>query len=181
MKRTQAALRNAPHISQNLLTKILNNDAETVTRRDVKLEVDTVTKIRTPYGPLIEFMELPVAEPQGDECSFSWCYANPFALLWELCRRSKGFSSLLEEAYTNTSQQLHCIAFYSDEATGGNQLRPDNKNQIQCFYYALLFLPHWLRRRMHGWLPFAVMRGVTQKKILGNLSYIWTRFLRTCS
>ena len=109
MKRTQAALRNAPYISQNLLTKILSTDAEEVTRRDLQLEVDTVTKIRTPYGPLIEFMELPVAEPQGDECSFSWCYANPFALLWELCRISKGFASLLEETYTNTSEQLHCI------------------------------------------------------------------------
>ena len=31
---------------------------------------------------------------------------------------------------------------------------------------------------MHGWLPFAALRGVTQKTILGELSYIWTRVLR---
>ena len=179
MKRAHAALKNAPGISHRTLLKILNDDPaaeahEHLDRNILTKELDRVTQVYTPYGPVIDFMELPLE----DGATHSWCHVNPFALLWEMCKRSAGFRAIMEKEYKNACDEVRTLAFYSDEATPGNQLRPDNKNQIQCLYWAMLFLPHWLRRRMHGWLPFALMRGVTQAKIVGKLSHIWSRALQ---
>ena len=56
------------------------------------------------------------------------------------------------------------IVLYMDEATPGNQNRPDRGRASQCIYWSLLEFDSWFRSRDCGWLPFTYVFVTDQKK-----------------
>ena len=67
MKRAHAAMKNAPGISRRTLLKILNDVPaaeahEHLDRHTFEEEMDRVTQVYTPYGPVIDSMELPLED-----------------------------------------------------------------------------------------------------------------------
>ena len=150
---------------------------ENVTRQQLQAEVDSVLDITTPYGKLVETMHLDSVE-EGPATQVPLHYANPFALVWHLCILIPRFAHFLNRCYEQAAKKLRKTALYTDEATPGNQLRPDNSRQVQNIYWTFLFFPHWFRRRKHGWWPVAIMKTVHQHRVLGDLSCVVKHVLR---
>ena len=123
---------------------------------------DSVT-IHTPYGSLMQSVDLPAASGGFHKLWF----ASPFAFLWILCSRCNDFAKLLKAASVSL---VGGLLFYTDEATCGNNLRPDNAGELQCIYWSLAQLPDWFRCRKNGWFVFSYVKTEDQKKIAGGLS-----------
>ena len=102
--------------------------------------------------------------------TFSWLVANPFALLWVL-GKGPHFGRFLKEHIGDITSRL---AFYSDETTPGNVLRPDvaNRRKVQCIYWTFMEWPYWFRARPSGWLPFGY---VEVRGIPNGIFHPWAR------
>ena len=85
----------------------------------------------TPYGPVVQTMELPSSKLKR------WEYCNPMALLWYLCSISIHFGELMASALAANIGRLKFI-LYIDEIGPGNPLRPDKSRTLQAIYWAIV-------------------------------------------
>jgi len=162
----------APTLSTQRLSVLLTSLGDNVSRWTLRHDIDKAVDISTDYGKVIVDVDVGTS---------SWSYINPFALVWLLCSRSQGFARFLRQCYDSSEDCVRRLALYTDEATPGNQQRPDNSRQTQCIYWCMLFLPHWFRRRRLGWLVFGVMRTQTQKKMEAQLSGLFKLIVQVFS
>ena len=63
------------------------------------------------------------------------------------------------------------LVLYLDEATPGNILRLENKRKVLLFYVGFLEMGAFLRSE-HAWLPLALIRVTTLKKVAGGTSAV---------
>ena len=89
---------------------------------------------------------------------------NPFAWLWLLCTQTTHYCAFLR----------HCVAagparvvLYADEATPGNQLRPDKARSYYAIYWTIAEYPDWLRSRHGGWHDLCQTQVSTVEDIPG--------------
>ena len=59
---------------------------------------------------------------------------------------------------------------YCDETTPGNDLRPDQSNELQCVYWCIPQLPDWFRTRKLGWFYYGFLRTGLQHTVQGGMS-----------
>lgn len=177
-RKARKALVAAPHISQQVLQKILQSIGEdTVTRRQISIALAESVDVRTPYGALISEMSLVKEQPQNEGDKLEWHHTNPFALFHHLCSEIPKFFDFLRQCYETSSENLRRIAIFTDEACPGNVHHPDLSRQVQCYYFTLTIFPHWFRRRKHGWFPFGYMRTSREAEVEGHLSHMLARML----
>ena len=120
-----------------------------------KRQLDEVLKITTPYGLLVDTMDLPT--DSQDKPTHKFHFANPFALLFLLCQTHPRFAYLLHRCRPDGGAP-YTLALYTDEATCGNILRPDMDRETECIYWTVAQLPAWWRARKCGWLFFGFLR-----------------------
>lgn len=121
-------------------------------RQDAK---NTSTKLlyraletETPFGAIGK-----TSRVHGTKGSVDIYHINPEAML---CHCLTTYYMLLHFlANCRKPGGLLTIILYLDEATPGNQLRPDNGRACQCVFWSILEFPQWFRSRNLGWLPFS--------------------------
>ena len=169
-------LKVAPNVPLSAVHSILkqlgatSEHAKTFQRKASVSQVD----VQTPYGQLIEHVQLPCF----DGSFLSLAVANPFALLYQLCKLNPGFSKLLEGGKPSTGDGLHRLAFYSDETSAGNVLHPDTPKEVQTLYWTLHEIPSWMRARAGGWMNFGYLKTSEQELVKGGLGGVWKATLR---
>jgi hypothetical protein len=147
-----------PHVSARSLAKLLKRK-----RGEINEEIAELTKIQTPYGPLVAILNLPL-ESGGH---LTWPFINPFALLWVLCTGYEKFSRFLFKYVSG----LAGIVMYHDETTPGNQMHHDKyAREVLCWYWSIAELPGWFRARRSGWLVLGYIQTRVLATVQGGVS-----------
>ena len=108
-----------------------------------------VVDVKTPYGKLVDTMELTLGSG-----TYSMEFVNPFALLWECCRRSAHFRSFF---HRHVFAQRGKLIFYSDGLTVGNPLNTLAPRATEAIYWSFASLPGWYLERDTGWFTFSIL------------------------
>ena len=135
-------------------------------RRDMQKDVEDLANHNTPYGKLVQTLDLGIADGQIP-------FINPFALLFWVSCACVEFGDLLRQSVTDRAR----IVFYCDETKAGNVLRPDEGRSLQCIYWTLMDIPSWFRVRKFGWFTFSVTRSKLVNKLQGRISFVWRKVL----
>ena len=117
-------------------------------RRDMQKDVEDLANHNTPYGKLVQTLDLGIADGQIP-------FINPFALLFWMSCACVEFGDMLRQSVTDRAR----IVFYCDETKAGNVLRPDEGRGLQCIYWTLMDIPSWFRVRKFGWFTVSVIRS----------------------
>lgn len=126
--------------------------------------------ISTPYGKVLQTIRLP-----SESGTYDWEVVNPFAFLYEMCRRSPAFAKLIAQ---------HCnikpcrLVFYSDGLTMGNGLNNNVMTKSQCMYWSIMELPHWFICRAWGWFVFGVLPEPQVEKLQWGMSTVFIHMLK---
>ena len=161
--------------NQGLLTDPLSSAQSSRSyRRQVQDAVeDEAFHVPTPYGPLIQNVELPVrarAEPVDDRTPRDALhYVNPFALLYYLASINAAFFHLLKKTAEKTNHRLR-LCLYVDEVNPGNPLAPDPQKLLQAIYWTIVDFPSWFLRRKDSWFCFSLVRTMVTKRLAGYVS-----------
>ena len=128
---SKTALRNV----LSVLSKhdVLREDMQATKRsrkRSMQTSVDQLALAGTPYGPVMQSIEL------GD---LEWDIVNPFAVLHQLSSVSTDFGNLLSNIMETLAPAPLRIVLYVDECQPGNCLRPDYAHKMQriCWTFGL--------------------------------------------
>ena len=105
--------------------------AETTSSLKRSLNQTTVDqgKISTPYGPLIQSLEINAVKFKH------WEYINPFAWLYHVSTISATFADMMRD-YTVDGIRLR-IVIYSDGLVPGNPFRTEPSRKLNCIYWCI--------------------------------------------
>ena len=118
-------------------------------------------KIKTPYGPLIQSLEINAAK-----CKH-WEYINPFAWLYYVSTISAAFANMMRD-YTVDGNLLR-IVIYSDGLIPGNPFRPEPGRKLNCIYWCIAEWPQYVLKRSFAWPVFSILREEIIHSIPGGL------------
>ena len=169
------SLSEAPSVD-NERGKKRKNASTTSVKTYASRELHQTLATETPYGTLSKTMTI------GDEGNtMDFQYACPFAYMHHLSTLNEQFGEFLE---THVGEKKASVAFYMDEVTPGNPLRPDNGRRYQAIYWTIQEVPSWLRTRRHafGWFTFAFIQsqklidcGITPSVLMKHiLNVFWS-------
>ena len=119
-------------------------------RRDASNLLYELPKTTTPFGPVC--LDTAV---QGTKGSVVVNHVNPAAMLYHAMMVSTGLRNFLSCCKSTCQDGILTVVIYLDEATPGNDKRPDRGRASQCLYWTILQFPPWFISRACGWLPFA--------------------------
>ena len=126
-------------------------------------ELRSYSQIETPYGLLIQKLDLPLIDGKV----YHWYMANPFALLWWLVQHLVYFRKFF---CANVRGEVGKVVLYEDEATPGNKLHWHNPREMLCWYWTLAQFPAWYRSRKHGWFVLGYIKTPILKTVVGGAS-----------
>ena len=124
----------------------------------------------TPYGPIVQTIEL------GLEGLRHWEYQNPFAWLYQMCKVSPGFASIMAEI--SASGNPVRIIIFADGLVPGNPFRPEKSRSLMCIYWAIVDWPQWLLQRSFAWPLFGIIRETFFEQMEAGLSQLIRSVLR---
>ena len=139
-------------------------------RKDTRKKLYKLPKTETPFGSICTTTTV-----QGKKGSIDVYHVNPAAFLYHALLVSTAFRELLMNCPTNGNGN-YTIVLYLDEATPGNQQRPDKGRTTQCIFYSILEFPKWFISRACGWLPFGYVYATELKEAALNDSML-VRFI----
>ena len=131
------------------------------------LEIDSI------YGKILQSTTMVLSG--GGTHTFE--YANPFALLHQMCNWKPRFGNMLREAKRQHGKLS--LVFYQDEIKPGNILRPDQGRTLVCFYWTIAELPSWFRARQNGWFHFSMFPLALVEQVDGGHSFLFTFMVKT--
>lgn len=157
---------------RGLLTNRLSNTPTVGQyRRGVQKAVESHgLHTHTPYGTLIQEMELPTSKMP------SWHYISPFALLSHLCSINGPLFNLVAHTVQQFSRLR--IIIYIDEVNPGNPLAPDVARKVEAIYWTFAELPVWFLSRKDSWFCFGILRSGVVLDIEGGVSALMRLVLR---
>lgn len=157
-----AALDSGTAVSAVLASLSSNHQlAQSVTsaRKDASTLLYELPNTETPFGTLCKESVV-----RGKKGSTDVYHVNPAAFLYHALQ-SLPFRMLLHSWQAASPARNLTIAVYLDEATPGNQRRPDCGRSSQCIYWTILEFPKWFLSRCCGWLPFAYVLVSELKRV----------------
>ena len=116
-------------------------------RRKITHAVNRIAEIDTPYGRIIQSMDIGLEK--------SWEFIHPFKLMYYLTTVSESFASMFHDAVTRAHGKLRLIV-YGDEFTPGNPNRIDGGRSLMAFYYTFVDFPTWIVNRHQGWFLYLI-------------------------
>ena len=97
-----------------------------VTKRDLKKAAEHHSSQSTPYGKVVERLELDAPGLKYlDIC-------NPFAFLYYLATISSSFAAMMADCAMRAAGRGLRLVIYSDEMCPGNPFRPEKSRTLQC-------------------------------------------------
>ena len=171
LARNLGMLQNAGLLSDDFSQSI--GSSESSMKRTLQNVMEADSKTETPYGTVVQIMELNTVE--GD--TISWDYCNPLALLYHLTSICHALGDLMADLYTPGTPMR--VVIYADECEPGNPLRPDIGRLMQCLYFCFVEWPPWLLTRSGAWLNLGFIRSALCKKVRGGLSGLMATMLRS--
>ena len=136
--------------SANVLTDIEIGKSVRSERYQLQKAVHRHAKADTPYGCVVQSMDIGLDRP--------WEFIHPFALIYYLSSISKSFSSFFHDAVVHAHGKLRLLV-YADEFTPGNPNRIDQGRMVMCYYFTFIDFPTWAVNQTIGWLPFGMLRS----------------------
>ena len=133
---------------------------------------NTASTEDTPYGPLLDRFEAPLAEGAEPSTIDIPCI-RPAALLWKTCNENARFYDLLSAGLA-----LAHICLYFDDVVPGNVHRTDQGRKYMAVYWTILTLPYWILQSQSGWFPLAFVPRKMYKRIRGGISQLCRLLLR---
>jgi hypothetical protein len=135
-------------------------------------------QIDTPYGKLIQEIEVELTDPTT---TIQVPFVHPPAFIWYAMNHCPAFSELLgtrlREQPCSTASRWS-IAIYSDEVVLGNQLKGKNKRKVQAVYWTLTPFGVTALSFEHLWFTIGVLRSALVERIKGNMSAYMRLLLR---
>ena len=151
------------------LTKNVAKTAATDTRRKLAEAVTDHATATTPYGPVMQSMDMPFRKLP------KWSFVHPLALLYHLAAISTAFGAMMADSAVPGVPMR--IIIYIDEICPGNPLRPEKARTLQAIYWALADWPQWLLQRTAAWPCFGTIRSSLVKVLPGQVSALMKRVL----
>ena len=145
---------------------------ESSIRQSIIKSVKARADEHTPFGPLIQEMELPTTPPT------KWPFIHPMALVFFLSQYSQPFSNLMSSSITAATDNILRVVVYIDEAIPGNVLRPDGGRGSQNIYWGFAEWPEWYLRRDDSWFVFGCVRTSLLESLRGGISELMKLVLR---
>ena len=126
----------------------------------------------TPYGRVVQYMQLPLEKLPN------WEYINPLALLYYLSSICVPFGNMMRES--NTPGVPMKIIIYIDEICPGNPLRPEKSRTLQALYWACAEWPQHVLQRTAAWPTFGTIRStLVSDHLPGGVPALLRRVLTT--
>lgn len=165
---TLVALKKRGWLKDEVADEVGSEDA---TRKKIKEGMEAHSKVKTPYGRVVQTMNLcPKLQ--------SWEFCHPLCLLHHLSTISVAFAELMHNINTSVTKPLR-IVLYVDACEPGNPLRPDEARKLECIYWTFLEMPQWLLQRSGAWFVFGFLRTKEMSKhMLGGVSELMGRVLK---
>lgn len=162
-----------PHVSQRALSAILQiarNEAlpRDYRRQDIRAARDQIINKLTPFGPIHQKCQVPLAA--GGELEIE--LQSPQAMLFEMVRSSETFSSMVERTFDRcqpTAAAPWSIILYNDEVTPGAEMRAHNPRKLETFYWSIYQFGMHVLSDEEAWLEVAVLQSSVRKRLRGGL------------
>lgn len=155
--------------NRGLLAEGFKPSARSKLRKDLSSAQRTHSNAQTPYGPLVQHVELP--------CHPKWEIIHPLALLHYLSTLCCAFATVMRDC-VDVLKPLTLILYF-DEICPGNALRPEKSRTLQAIYWAFSEWPQWLLSRVAAWPTFSVIRSTTVSKLAGGMGSLIKYVLHT--
>ena len=168
--------RKLPHQSASALAATLDlieqeGLPELHSRKDLRNARNLVCNDETPFGPILQDMEVIDKNDVRRQVGF----AHPFAMLWSAVTLSQSFKLFLEERLREcpcSPESPWRLVLYSDEVTPGNPLSPANHRKFQAVYWTFLeFGAHGLSRE-ESWFCMITLFSDEVNKLHGGMSQL---------
>ena len=157
-------LRSVPLTHLAAAEAAVSNESTRSRRRALSAVVHECGQQRTPYGLVVEHMDLDV-----DGKVYKWPFVNPFAFLFHVCTSCADFLRFFTE---HCAEGVADIILYADETKPGNVLRPDSGRSTLSIYWTVKQFPGWFRSRHVGMFLFGVLQTKRVEKIAGGSSNV---------
>ena len=109
-------------------------------RRQVQSAIEAHRFEQTPYGPLVQRMNL------GTEALSAWECIDPCAYLHVRTSISSFFATLMRDCVRDATTPLRLVICI-DEVNPGNPLRPDQRRSTHAIYWSFADWPAWALQR----------------------------------
>ena len=148
----------------------LHTSKSTVKRR----REDAISQVETPYGPIIETLELDTVD--GGQIRVPMC--NPAAWMYHTSRTCPRMMRLLNQASqtVNNINRPWRIILYCDEISPGNQLKVHNRRKLQSVYFSVQEYGGFELTQEHAWSVLTCIRTDLVNKLQDGMS----QFFRHC-
>ena len=146
------------------------NATERELRRDLAYEAESHAKTMTPYGTVVQTIDL------GAPKLKHWEICHPFAWLWYLTHISTHFRDIMQSCIVG-GRPLNLV-IYADELVPGNPYRPEKSRTLMCIYWAFVEWPSWMLSRTFAWPCFSILRSKIIEDIPGRMTYLARVILR---
>ena len=148
-----------------------DGDTRSSLRKEVENAVGEHARAKTPYGPVVQTMDLGVPGLR------EWEYVSPFAYLHRLSSIGPAFASMMKDCIMKDPTAPLRLIVYIDEIQPGNPLRPGPGRNTQGIYWAFADWPAWALQRDGVWLLFGVVRSKLVADLPGGVSQLMRRVL----
>ena len=128
------------------------------------------SNVNTPYGPIVQFMELGI--PGCEHLEF----VNPFAFLYYLSAISAGFAEMMKSICV-PGRPLRII-IYADGLEPGNPFRHDLARHLMSIYWCIADWPQYVLQRSFAWPVFSIIRTKFLNQLEGGLGRLMSMILR---
>ena len=146
-------------------------DSAAKTRRVLQQAAEDHSKAKTPYGPLVQKLDVPgMDEPME--------YCHPAAYFRYMSTLNAAFGNIMI-ACIRQGHKLTVI-MYLDELIPGNPFRQDKARKMWGIYWCCLEWPAWLLSRSAVWPVFSIIRSKSIDGMPGGLSAFWACVLECC-
>ena len=126
----------------------------------------------TPYGKLIESLELPC---KGGAMTVG--VQNPFAMLHTCCAKSEHFSALLRAKLACNKVPWRFI-FYADGVSPADGLAKHDRRKLVAVYWSFAELGHEALCSEEVWMVATVVRDSVVRDLDGGLSHLFALLLK---
>jgi hypothetical protein len=150
----------------------IRSNAKVGTRRRLQNATTCHSSAVTPYGRVVQRMQLPI-----DKLPY-WEYINPLALMYYLSSVCAQFGNMMQAS--NTPGVPMKVIIYIDEICPGNPLRPEKSRTLQAIYWACSNWPQHVLQRTAAWPTFGTIRSTLVSDYLpGGVPALLKRVLHT--
>ena len=169
--------RSMPHVSGRAFSSVLQHIRdhglpELMTRRNQREARDITTYQETPYGTIVETVQLPAADGGAP---YKLELVNPLALLHHASATPGNFTSFSQSRLARQPPSPFApwhIALYSDGITPGDAFRTSNERKVDAIYFSFLEFGGAALAHEDSWFTLVTKRSVEVAAAAGQLSKV---------